>query len=122
MRDYNTVSIESFYAELIEMQEVQEAIEEQLGEEVCKRIVRQFKEKRPYIEIEGDFEDIIQEVIENEGTVYDQLTGVGGNGEFPIDIFNFGPLYWVHAQEFDPIEYFKSYEDAEECARSTYEL
>ena len=122
MSDYNTISIESFYPELLEILEVQEAIEEHLGEEVCKRIVKQFKEKRPYIEIEGDFEDIIQEVIENEGSVYEQLTGVGGNGEYLIEIFNFGPLYWVHAQEFDPIAYFKSFEDAEECARSIYEL
>jgi hypothetical protein len=122
MSDYNTISIESFYPELIEILEVQEAIEEQLGEEVCKRIVKQFKENTPYLEIEGDFEDIIQEVIENEGTVYEQLTGLGGNGEYPIDIFNFGPLYWVHAQEYDPIIYFKSYEDAEECAISTYGL
>ena len=122
MSDYNTISIESFYPELIEILEVQEAIEEQLGEEVCKRIVKQFKENTPYLEIEGDFENIIQEVIENEGTVYEQLTGLGGNGEYPIDIFNFGPLYWVHAQEYDPIIYFKSYEDAEECAISTYGL
>ena len=61
MSDYNTISIESFYPELIEILEVQEAIEEQLGEEVCKRIVKQFKENTPYLEIEGDFENIIQE-------------------------------------------------------------
>jgi hypothetical protein len=70
----------------------------------------------------GDFEDIIQEVVENEGTVYEELTGVSEEGEYPIAILNFGPLYWVHAQEFDPITYFKSFEDAEEYARSTYEL
>ena len=58
MSYYNTISIESFYPELIEILEVQEAIEEQLGEEVCKRIVKQFKEKTPYTEIEGDFEKI----------------------------------------------------------------
>lgn len=122
MSDYITISIESFYPELIEMEEVQDAIEAQLGEEVCKRIVKHFKEKTPYLQIEGDFEDIIQEVVENEATVYEELTGVSEDGEYPIDILNFGPLYWVHAQEFDPITYFKSFEDAEECARSKYEL
>ena len=43
MRDYNTVSIESFYSELIEMQEVQEAIEEQLGEEFLPELKNVFR-------------------------------------------------------------------------------
>jgi hypothetical protein len=36
----------------------------------------------------------------------------GSDGNFPIRIMSFGPLYWIDAQEFDPIKYFTSIEDA----------
>ena len=42
-------------------------------------------------------------------------------GEFPIDIYHFGPLYWVSAQEFDSIKYFNSAEDAIACAEFEYD-
>jgi hypothetical protein len=122
MNIYNIITIESFYPKLIKLREVQKAIEEKLGEEYCKRIIKQFKAKTPYQEIEGDFENVIQDVVVNEGEVVDILTASGGNGEYPIEILNFGPLYWVHAQEYDAIKYFKSYKEAVACAESTYEI
>lgn len=120
MKFNNIHPIEFFYPDLIKMQLVQEGIKDYLGEAVCTKIVMQFSENIPYAEIEGDFEDIISELVFNESEVIKSLIGDGGNGAFSIDIMGLGPLYWIDAQEFDPIQFFKTFEDAFNCAKSTY--
>jgi hypothetical protein len=113
--------IECFYPQLIKINAVQHAIEEKLGKEICQKIIKAFNDNTPYDAIEVDFEDIIANLVDNESKVVDTLTGMGGYGEFPIDILNYGPLYWIQAQEFDTIKYFSSYEDALSCAEDEYE-
>jgi hypothetical protein len=124
MSFYNakTLEFESFYKELIEIEEIQEELIDTYGLELSQIIFNKFREGISHKNIEGDFEDSIYDYIENNAEVIDTLTCEGGSGEFPIDIYNFGPIYWVSAQEFDPIKYFDSYEDAVSCAESEYEI
>ena len=118
---YETMEIESFYQELIKDESVQEALINELGIETSNNIIRQFNSGIPYNDIHEDFEDVIINCIEENAIVEDTLTGLGGYGEFPIEILNFGPLYWISAQDFDPIKYFKTFEDAVACAEFEYE-
>ena len=64
---------------------------------------------------------VTYDFVNNNAEVKVTLTGLGSYGEFPIDILNFGHLYWVSAQEYDPIQYFKTIEDAIECAEFEYD-
>ena len=120
MNFYETIEIESFYQELIKDEDIQDALINELGLEISNNIIRQFNNGVTYEDIHDDFEDVIIDCVENNAIVENTLTGVGGYGEFPINILNFGPLYWVSAQEFDPIKYFKTIEDAMSCAESEY--
>ncbi len=116
----NCEPIELFYSELIEMESVQQQLEEFLDKEIYDRILKQFDEGIAYNKIEGDFEDIINEYVVENAEVINDLTGVAWDGEFSINIMNFGPLYWVEAPEFDLIGYFKSEEDALAYAEVEY--
>jgi len=120
MSIYKTEAIESFYAELIQIQSIKDEIINELGEKEGLRIINQFINRASYLDIKGDFEDIMIEFINNNADILESLTGIGSYGEFSIDLKNFGPLFWVEAQEFDPIKYFRSRQDALDCANSEY--
>ena len=65
--------------------------------------------------------DFITDLIINEAVEVDRQLGLGAYDEqFPISVMRFGPIYWVEANEFDPIGYFKSQEHAEEVAGMEY--
>ena len=118
---FNTEPLESFYEELMKVESVKEELRNELGKDNANKIIQQFKDGIPYNHIKGDFEEVISDFVENNGDIQTTLTGVGSYGEFPIHILNFGPLYWVDAQEFDSIVYFKSVDDAISCAEWEYE-
>jgi hypothetical protein len=84
-------------------------------------VINKLNNELSCIDIQVDFEDIISECVENNASIHISLTGIGSFGEFPIDIYHFGPLYWVSAQEFDSIKYFNSAEDAIACAEFEYD-
>jgi hypothetical protein len=68
--------------------------------------------KKKYEGIGGEAHDTISELILNESTDVEDLEGQGYAGEFPIIIYQFGPLFWIYAQEFDNVGYFDTAEDA----------
>ena len=103
------------------MKSIQVEIKNQLGEDIGNKVLKQFKNGISDYDINEDFEDIILDFVNNNAEVKVTLTGLGSYGEFPIDILNFGHLYWVSAQEYDPIQYFKTIEDAIECAEFEYD-
>lgn len=112
--------MKDFYPDVIKMEIVQQVIREELGEDACTRIINQFSKNMPYFQIEGDYENIISDLAEEDAVNVRTLTGEGGNGPFPIYIKNFGPLFWVHANEFDPIQFFKTFKDALDVAQMVY--
>ena len=117
----NTYSAGNFYPEIIKMVEVQDAITEIYGKENCHKIVEGFSNGVYHHINQGDIEDFIFGLVENNYNVDWTIYGIGGNGKYPIEIRSFGPLFWIAAQEFDSIEYFKTFDDALDCAESTYE-
>jgi hypothetical protein len=118
---YETIDITHFYCELVRMDSIQKELKSFLGDSESVRIINDFMMGIPYDQIEGNYEDIIGDYIENNAVEIETLYGMGSYGEFPISILNYGPLFWVQAQEFDSIKFFKSKEDAVSCAEWEYE-
>ena len=121
MEFHKTICIEAFYQELVKDKSVQEELLNELGSEIANKIIKLFNEGMSHEDIDEDFEDLIINHVENNADTEDTLIGLGSHGEFPIDIMNYGPIYWVSAQEFDPIKYFKTFDDAKSCAEFEYE-
>jgi hypothetical protein len=118
---YQIIEIDSFYNELIKIEIVQKELIDSLGHELAQMVIQKLNGGLTSLDIQVDFEDIISDCVENNASVFISLTGIGSYGEFPIDIYQFGPLYWVSAQEFDPIKYFETSEDAIDCAAFEYD-
>ena len=118
---HQTIEIETVYNELINIEIVQQELIDSLGIDQAQTVIQKLNNGLSSIDIQVDFEDIISECVENNASVHVSLTGIGSFGEFPIDIYHFGPLYWVSAQEFDSIKYFNSAEDAIACAEFEYD-
>ncbi len=117
----NTYDIEHFYSELIKMEEIQTELKDKFGLLEAEKIINQFQNGIHSEEIKGNFEDIIINLIEGDDFEIERLYGWGPGGHFPIALFNFGPLYWVEAQEFDPVKFFETEEAAMAYAVSEYE-
>lgn len=117
----DNIGIEEFYPELILDEKVQKELINVLGRKKASLVIKQFAENISWKDIDVDFEDIVADVIDNESEEVNVLIGNGCYGEFPIHIMKFGPLFWVNAQEFDPIGYFKEKESAESCAEFEYQ-
>jgi hypothetical protein len=118
---YSTIEIDSYFSELVKYDIVQKELVDAFGEEDAQGIIQKMTIGVSGLDIQMDFEDVIIDCVENNSIIYKTLTGNGDFGEFPIHILQFGPLFWVSAQEFDSIKYFKSANDAIACAEFEYE-
>jgi hypothetical protein len=118
---FQTIEIDAFYNELIKIEIVQKELIDSLGHERAQMVIQKLNCGLTSLDIQVDFEDIISDCVENNASVFISLTGIGSYGEFPINIYQFGPLFWVSAQEFDPIKYFVTAEDAIDCASFEYD-
>jgi hypothetical protein len=102
------------------MKDIQDLLKTELGSKVAERIISEILKGVPHDQVEGDFQDMVIDHIDNNGNEEEVLYGLGSCGRFPISIMSCGPMYWVEAQEFDPIKYFKSKEEAISYAESEY--
>jgi len=69
----------------------------------------------------GENLDDLYELISDNGTCFgEEVGGFEGaapdNNVFPITIWRVGPLFFVTANEFDPLKYFGSLKDADDYA------
>ena len=70
--------------------------------------------------------DIIHEAVKNEAECIDSISGMvlgstDDNDAFPIQIMNYGPVYYVRAPEFDDSDFFLTEEAAWEHAQNDFE-
>lgn len=56
--------------------------------------------------------DLIRDLVQNSSDCVHTLYGYGSEDQFPILILQFGPVFWVDAQEFDPVGYFLDFDEA----------
>jgi hypothetical protein len=118
---YSTIEIDSFFSELVQYDIIEKELVNAFGDEVTQGIIQKMTIGVSGLDIQVDFEDVIIDCVENHSTIITTLNGFGDYGEFPIRILQFGPLFWVEAQEFDSIKYFNSAEDAIACAEIEYD-
>ncbi len=102
--------IEGYCPELLQDVRIKDALLEAFPQNHEDAMAKFLKEE--YKGIGGDVHDLITELIHNESTVVDSFEGQGCAGEFPITIYQFGPLFWVNALEFDDVGYFDTADEA----------
>jgi len=117
---FETIPIEFFYKDLVQLESVQIELISKLGTEDAESVIMKFNNGIPYAEIEGNYEDIIIDFVNNNSVEVKCLTGKGAYDEFSISILNFGPLFWIQALEFDSIQFFSAKVDAILCAKIEY--
>ena len=110
-----------FVRDLLKFPLILAELENRLGVEQKNQIINHFNNVSNQHKLNIDFEDIIEECVENESIIHSTLIGIGDYGEFPINIMHFGPLYWVSAQEFDAVKYFETAEEAISYAEWEYQ-
>ena len=59
-------------------------------------------------------QDLIADLARNTSSTKRTLYGLGTCGAFPIQVKQFGPIFWIWPQEFDWVGYFPSFNAA--CA------
>ncbi len=115
-----TFPLEDFMAELIYHPAIREEITSKLGSEKAMLVFEQFGHGTLSSEIQDDVYNLVSDYIDNNAKVSEELTGYSSDDCFPICIRSFGPIHWVEAQEFDPIKYFKSSNEALNWAELEY--
>ncbi|MCS5488909.1 hypothetical protein [Algoriphagus limi] len=115
-----TVPLDSFFSDLIKDLAIQNELKAGLGDQIGNSIINQLLEGIPFEGIEGNWYDLISDFIHNEAKEVETILGEGSYGEFPISVLNYGPVFWIEAQEFDSIGYFRSKDDAVSCAEWEY--
>jgi hypothetical protein len=113
--------LDSFTADLIRFERVQEELREKLGvesEEIIEKVLA--GEQLDEFDL-GACHDTLVDLVMNESEAVKSFTGLGGYGEFGINVMKFGSAYWIQAAEFDNIGYFSSEDDASSVAESEYD-
>jgi hypothetical protein len=60
--------------------------------------------------------------IQSQGLVERSIPASGGpENAFEVQIMNYGPVFWIHANELDDVGYFTSMDDAEAHAFDEYD-
>ena len=107
-----------FYASLADMKQVVDELREMYG----GRHAAIIETMRAGGDVGDEARDVIGELIHEECEWVDGLTGYepgawsdgvpNPEASFPIDIMQFGPVFWIAAQEHDDVGYFTSMKDA----------
>lgn len=121
--DYNPCwgnqSLDYFYEELAKDPRIRLALEKEFGEKAPVILAKLTNEE----ELEGDelgALDTITDLVLSEGEAQETIGCWGGEGEFPLNIIRFGPVFWIQAPEFDDIGFFDSLKEAIEVAESEF--
>jgi hypothetical protein len=112
--------LEAVLPALATIESVQTALHDEFGERSAE-IVNKLKSGLPLLDCELSAYDIITDIVGNESAVEWSTAGLGSEDEFPINVMRFGTVYWIEAQEFDPLGYFETIEQAIDVAEICYE-
>ena len=92
-----------------------------LAEALSKKLPEMVKNKEALTSIvEMVEESFFSGNFDVHSNIVDELTGLGGYGEFSIYIHEFHGIFWISAPEFDDDGYFTSKEDAISFAEDRY--
>jgi hypothetical protein len=92
-----------------------------LAEALSKKLPEMVKNKEALTSIvEMVEESFFSGNFDVHSNIVEELTGLGGYGEFSIYIHEFHGIFWISAPEFDDDGYFTSKEDAISFAEDRY--
>jgi hypothetical protein len=114
--------LESFFLSLAALPSVQTALREEFGKD-GSAIIAKMKAGESLSDEELGAHDIIHDLVHNNSVVADSLAGRSRacNDTFPINVMQFGSVFWIEAPEFDDIGYFDTLEEAKDAAEFNYE-
>jgi hypothetical protein len=117
----NQKPLDSFTADLIRLERVQEQLRKDLGAESEEIIKKALAGAQLSVSDLDACHDILVDLVMNESEPTKSFTGLGGYDEFAINVMKFGGVYWIEAPEFDDIGYFSSEDEASSIAEDNYE-
>jgi len=114
--------LESFFPSLAALPSVQTALREESGKD-GSAIIAKMEADESLSDEELGVHDIIHDIVHNNSVVTDSLAGWSSadNDTFPINVMQFGSVFWIEAPEFDDIGYFDTLEEAKDAAEFNYE-
>lgn len=112
--------IELFYPVLADVKAVQEAILECYGD-ASSQVLSDLRSKVPSEIIRSEVRDLLLELVIDTAEVVESFDGLGYPDVFSINIMSFNEIYWIDAEDFDHIGYFKDADAARIFALSNYE-
>jgi hypothetical protein len=113
-------SLEDFYPALAGESEVKSALKTRYGKDAAA-ILEHLASGRPLGPELAGVEDTLADLVDNDAFELSTFYANGSDGHFPIEIMNFGPVYFVRATEFDDIGFFGSEAEAVSFAKTEYE-
>ena len=118
---YGGKPLESFLPSLAALPSVQTALTEKFGKD-ASAIIAKLKADAALSDEELGAYDIIYNLVGNDAIVADSLHGWSSAYDdiFPINIMQFGSVFWVAASEFDDIGYFDTLKHAKGVVESVY--
>jgi hypothetical protein len=114
--------LESFFPSLAALPSVQTALRDEFGKD-GSAIIAKMKAGESLCDEELGAHDTIHELVRYNSVVADSLAGWSSacDDTFPINVMQFGSIFWIEAPEFDDIGYFDTLEEAKGAAEANYE-
>lgn len=112
--------LSKFYAALSQYDKVKAAVREQFGSE-SEAVLDSMRNENISSEQADALHDLLADMLNEQGEAVRSFVGRGDFDEFSIDVMQFGPLFWIIADEFDDIGYFDDLVKASDEAKSNYE-
>jgi len=113
-------TLDTFYPGLAQDPRVRAAFEEDFPE-TAEQLLELMSRGETLEDIEEDADDILFDLIQNEGDCVEAIDCWGAGDEFQVNICAFGPVFWIQAPEFDDIGFFASQAEAVAVAEVEYD-
>jgi hypothetical protein len=119
---YDAKPLESFFPSLAALPSVLTALREEFGKD-ASAVIAKMKAGESLSDEELGAHDIIHDLVHNNSIAADLFEGWSSARDetFPINVMEFGIVFWIEAPEFDDIGYFYTLEDARDAAEFNYE-
>jgi len=115
------IRLEDAYPILSQETDIIEAHTDTFGKDAADGILHRMREGEPVGERADEVHNLALQVLLEAGVAEDTLFGEGPDGEFPVRIMGYGPLYWIDPEGQDRIGYFLSLDSAVDHAEAVFE-
>ena len=109
------IELSDFQQEILSSEEVRQLVWKELGEKIAPKKWESFQKGEDLDELFALLED--NKWVNGIGEMVDAIDGAApDNDTFQIEIWRLVSAYWIRANEFDDIGYFRTQEEADDYA------